>query len=195
MKTLNKIFGSVLVVMLIMIMIGYRSCNNLKQELKESEAAYNNLTLKFDSILSLPPDTIIKPPVVIKKDSLIYITKWIKEPAEDAKTYRGSVINDSIDIRLEILAKDLFTINYKYKPIYKFQEKIIEKKVPQLVEVFKEIKISQKGLYLNAGLGFSDRFSGKIGLTFLTKKKTGYSLELVRYGDKNIYFGSYIIKL
>jgi len=194
MKILDKIFMLVFIVMLIGIMIGYRSCNNLKQELKESEASYDDLTHKFDSILASPPDTIVKPAVIIKKDSLIYITKWIKEPTEDAKTYRDSIINEEIDVRLEIVAKDLFSVNYEYKPIYKYQERIIEKKIPYPVTVIKEIKVPQSGIYLNAGLGFSDRFSGKVGLTFLTKKKDSYSYDLVRYGEKNIHFVSYGIK-
>jgi len=194
MNILNKIFGTVFILMLVGIMIGYRSCNNIKQELKESESAYNNLTLKFDSILSLPPDTITKPPVVIKKDSLIYVTKWIDKPSEDAKTYRDSICNDSIDIRFEIIAKDLFKVDYAYKPIFTYQEKIVEKKIPYSVEVIKEVKVPQVGLYLNAGLGFSDRFSGKVGLTYLTKNKTSYSYDYVKFGDKNIHLISYGVK-
>ena len=194
MKILDKIFMLVFIVMLIGIMIGYRSCNNLKQELKESEASYDDLTHKFDSILASPPDTIVKPAVIIKKDSLIYITKWIKEPPVDAKTYKDSLVNDSIDVRLEISAKELYSISYAFKPIYRYTEKIINKNIPYPVEVIKKIKVPQSGLYFNAGIGVSDRFSGKVGLTFLTKKKDSYSYDLVRYGDKNIHFVSYGIK-
>ena len=194
MRLFDKIGLVVFVGLIILNMITYKSCTNAREERKELELQNEALITKFDSILSLPPDTIKLPPRIIKKDSLVYVTKWIKEPTDDAKLYRDSLINDSIDVRLNILAKDLFKVDYYYKPIYKYQETVVEKKIPFPVEVIKKIEVPQRGLYFNAGLGYSDQFSAKFGLMYLDRKENLYSFDMVRYGDKNILIASYGIK-
>lgn len=194
MKIFQKIGMVIFIGLIVLNMITYNSCNNLKQKYQELEQEKEQLITKFDSVLKLPPDTIKLPPKIVKKDSLIYVTKWVKEPTEEAKIYLDSLINDSIDVRLQIWAKELFKIDYKFKPIYKYQETIVEKKIPYPVEVIRKIKVPQSGLFFNAGLGYSDQFSAKLGLMYLTKKQSTIGLDMVRYGDKNIYFGTYGIK-
>jgi len=108
--------------------------------------------------------------------------------------YKDSIINDSIDLRVEIAAVDLYDIKYDYRPIYKYQEKIVNKKVPYPVDVIREVEVNQRGLFMNAGIGFSDRFSAKLGLMYLTRKQSIYSYDLVRYNDTNIHFVSYGVK-
>lgn len=187
----------VIIGLAILSMALYQSNKTNKSKYKEVQKEKDELIIKFDSILSLPPDTIEKPIIVIK-DSIITVTKWFEKPNKpdtEAKIYKDSLITDSIDVRLKIYANKLYSVNYDYKPIFKYQEKVVEKKVPYSVEVIKKVKIPQSGFFVNAGLGFSDQFSGKVGLMLLTKKQTTYSFDLVRYGDKNIYIGSYGIKL
>jgi len=199
MKNLFNIIGLVAFIGLIVLnMITYKSCSNYKAKYTSEVDFTTSLKVKYDSILSLPADTITLPPEIIKgkdgKDSVRHITKWRDKPVRDSKIYEDSLINDSIDIKLQIKAKELYSIDYTYKPIYKYQKEIIEKKVPYMVKVTNEIKIPQSGLFLNAGLGFSDQFSAKLGMMYLTKDQTTYSYDLVRYGDINIHLLSYGIK-
>jgi len=191
----QKIGLIVFIGLIVLNMISYKSCSNYKDKCYLLSQEIKSLKFKYDSILALPPDTITLPPKIIKgKDSIIYRTRWRDKPVKDTKTYMDSIMNDSIDLKLQIKAKELFSIDYTYKPIYKYQEKIIEKPIPYPVDVFQTVNIPQQGIFFNAGLGYGNEFSGKLGFMYLTKKQTTYSYDFVRYGDTNIHFLSYGIK-
>jgi hypothetical protein len=192
---MKKIGQIVFVCLIITNLISYKSCRNIKESLKSEKQNVIALKKSCDSILALPPDTIKLPSKIIKKDSLVYITKYINTPTLSAKQYTDSIINDSIDLRVSILADKLYSINYAYKPIFKYQEIIIEKKIPYPVDVIKEIKVLQRGFYFNAGLGFSEKFAGKLEMLYLTKKKSTFGIEYMKYGYDNIYLVSYGVKL
>lgn len=180
--------------LIILNMVTYKSCVNQKNVAEGLSDSYNQLVAKYDSILKIPPDTVKLAPVIIKgNDTTIYVTKW-KEPSKSTQIFNDSIINDSIDLRVEIGAIDLSWVKYNYRPIFKYQETIVEKNVPYPVDVIKEISVPQSGLFISAGLGYSDQFSGKLGLTYLSKKQNMYSYDFVRYGSQNIHFVSYGIR-
>lgn len=192
-----KSIGLILLVgLIIMNMVTYKSCTNNRNKYLSLKEEQKQILIKYDSILSLPPDTIEKP-VIVVKDSIITFTKWFEKPNKEdlgINLYKDSIVNDSIDLRLKITAKSLYSVTYDYKPIYKYQEKVIKEYVPKPFEVVKEIKVPKSGLFFTAGIGISDRLSGKLGIMYLTKKETTFSFDLVRHDNKNIYFGSYGIR-
>lgn len=184
----------VFVGLIISNMITYKSCTNYQEKYESEQDLNTTLMARYDSVLNQPPDTVKLPPQIIKgKDSIIYVTKWT-EPSKSTKIYNDSIINDSIDLRVEVAAVDLSWIKYNYRPIFKYQETIVEKKIPYPVEVVKEVVIPSSGLFVNAGVGYADDFAGKVGLMLLTKKQSTYSYDFVRYGNRNMHFVSYGIK-
>ena len=181
--------------LILSLMLSYRSCNNYKDKYS-AELSYNKaLKLKYDSVLSIPPDTVKLPPKIIKSDSIIYVNKWHKPIPSTARTYKDSLINDSIDVRVTIKADNIYNISYAYKPIYKYQESIIEKKIPHSVVEFKEVTVSQGGLFGGVGLGYGNNILAlKLDLLYLSKKDKGYGLSLIRHGSNTIYTGTFFIK-
>lgn len=199
---MQKILSNI-VLILVFILFGaclylYNRGNTFKDERDQEKTAKEFVIAKCDSILALPPDTFYTEPEFVKgDDSIVYITRWKNNPNKpilEPQIYQDSIINDSIDIRLKIYACGLDSIRYDYKPIFKYQEKIIEKYVPKYVDVVKEIKVNQPGLFMNAGLGYADDFVGKVGLMYLTKKNSTFSYDFVRYGNQNIHIASYGVK-
>lgn len=197
-KILNSIGLIVFIGLIVSNMIMYKGCTNYKEKYKSELSDKEKLLTKFDSVLNLPPDTIELPAKIIKQDSIVYVTRWKNKPMDSElaiKTYKDSIINDSIDIRLKIQANELYSIVYNYKPIYKYQEKIIESKIPYPVTVVKEIEVPKGGLFFNVGLGYSEKdISAKLGLMLLTKKQSIYSYDLIRYDNTNIHMLSYGVK-
>lgn len=183
--------------LIVLNLITYKSCKSYKTKHKESEKEYLALNNTLDSLLALPPDTVKSEPVIIKEDSLVYITRWIKEPnkGDTENTYTDSLKNDSIDVKVTIKAKDLYSIDYAYRPIYKYQTLTVTKNVPYPVVKTKIKEVQIRGFYLDAGLGYSDSFVGKLGITYLDRKNNSYSGDIVRYGDNNIYIISYGVRL
>ena len=190
--TISKIV--IFVGLIITNMITYKSCNRYKDLSDQKSDDYNSLLVTMDSIKNLPPDTILSPPKIIKKDSLIYVDRHKPIPI-DTKAYSDSIINDSIDARVYIKADNLHSIQWAYKPIYKYQEKIIRENVPYPVNIIKKIKEPQSGFYFNAGLAIGNKVGAKLGLQYLTKKQDSYTLGYMRYGNESIYSITYGIKL
>jgi hypothetical protein len=223
-EILNKIISNILYVAIIAAVvfgfIFYRSYKNTKAELKEQKQANNELVTKYDSVLALPPDTIVKPAHFSKgeyvnyfkhyKDSLLRsivdsLSKARYDSIESTYTsYRDSIVNDSVHIVWDIKAKDVFSIDANYKPIYKYQEKQINTNIPYPVETIKEVKVNQRGLFVNAGLGYGnndnslstvDNIAFKAGFMYLTRKSNTFNLDYVRYDQNNIFAISYGIKM
>lgn len=197
MKILKNIGLVAGVALILCSLFFYNAWQNCKIDLKASEDAKQELIDKCDSILALPPDTFYTDPEIILKDTVIYSTKWKEKPNDPAilpQIYNDSIINDSINLRVKITADELYSIDYAYRPIYKYQEKIIEKKIPHPVEVIKQIEVQKRALYFSAGLGYSEDFAGKLGVLYLTRKNNFYAYDFVRYGTSNIHFISYGVK-
>lgn len=197
-QILNQIVLFIVLGLVLSNFITYKSCTNYKNKYNVENERVFELYRKCDSILDLPPDTVKLPPEIIKgKDSIVHITKWKERPNKpelEPQLYNDSIINDSIDVRLEIAALELYDVKYDYRPIYKYQEKIVYIYVPKPVEVINEVEIYHRGLFGNVGLGYSDVFCGKVGVMYITKNQSTYSYDFVRYGDKNIHIVSYGIK-
>lgn len=207
-EILNKIISNILYVAIIAAVIFgfifYRSYKNTKAELKEQKQVNEELVTKYDSIIALPPDTIIKP-IEIRKDSFIYRTVFVSNiDSSSFEIYNDSIKNDSIDLNVTIRAQELYDISYAYRPIYRYQEKIIEKNIPYPVETIKEIKVKQRGFFINAGLGYGnndnslstvDNIAFKAGLMLLTNKSNTFNVDYVRYDKNNIFTASYGIKM
>ncbi|WP_428743166.1 hypothetical protein [Tenacibaculum sp.] len=149
----------------------------------------------IDSVLALPPDTITKE-VIIVKDSTIYVTTVIDSPKPEdvVQQYTDSIINDSIDLRVNILATKLFKINYEYKPIYKYQETVIEKKVPHYIETIKEIEVTKRQLYYGFGLAYGNSFGIKTGLLYTTKKNYALQYDYTLLDSHKFHSFTYFIK-
>lgn len=173
--------------------ISYRSCKNNKVKYEAEKLSKVNLSTKYDSILNQPPK-VVQIKNIIVKDSLVYVDRWHEPIPPTAKTYRDSIINDSIDVRVFIQADNLYSLKYAYKPIYKYKETIVEKKIPYPVVEFKEKAVSQKGLYGAVGLGYGKYLSLKLDLLYLTKKENGYGVGYIRHGDTDILSASYYVK-
>lgn len=197
-KILSQIGLFVFIGMIVLNMITYKSCTNYKEKYNSEHKRVASLYQKVDSILSLPPDTITLPAEIIKEDTIVYITRWKERPIDTElkpQIYNDSILNDSIDLRVEIAAMELFDIKYDYSPIYKYQTRVIKQYVPKPFDVIKEIKVPQNGLYFNVGLGYSDRFVGKVGLMYLTKRQNTFGYDFIRHGNTSIHMGVYGIKL
>ena len=192
---LNKTTATILFVLIVGNFAFYRGCKNNKEKYNEQLSYNTALKLKCDSILRVPPDTVKLPAKIIKDDSIVYVDRWHKPVPPTAQTYKDSLINDSIDVRVTIKADNLYALSYAYKPIYKYQETIVEKKVPYPVVEFKEVTVAQMGLFGGVGLGYgNNNLALKLDLLYLTKKSDGYGISVIKHGSNTIYSGSYFIK-
>ena len=119
---MKQIGTLVFIGLIILNMITYKSCKNNKEKYKQADREHKELVTEFDSIIKLPPDTIRLPAKIVKKDTVIYRTRWKDRPVGPGlqpQMYKDSIINDSIDLRVEIAAVDLYDIKYDYRPVYK----------------------------------------------------------------------------
>lgn len=144
---------------------------------------------------NVPPDTIVKE-VVTVKDSVIYryVTEF-KDPPENAKLFRDSLVNDSIDVRVDILANEVYQIEWAFKPVYKYQEKEIHIPKPYPVIQEREVKVDNSGFFIDAGLGFSDSFVVGGGITYIHKNRASYGLKYINYSGNNIYLVTYGVNI
>jgi hypothetical protein len=211
-KILNSAEVAAFILLVVFGMIMYTSNKNNKKKASEAEdrlesqiSSFEALKKKCDSISSIPPDTFYMPSKIVKGEVVEKIFDVKDSIDEEYFTYKDSIKNDSIDLSVEIIAKDLFKVKYNYRPIYKYQEVIIEKPTPKIIEIPSEpIKVVQRGLFFNVGLGYGntestpslsmEEMAFKSGLMLLNRKGNTYSIDYVRYSGSNIYLASYGIK-
>lgn len=199
MRLLEKFGLLILAGMILIIVILSKSCSDYRDKYYKSEAKLDEYTRIADSLINLPPDTIKLPPKIIKVDTVIYTEREYEEienkPISAPKIYRDSLVNDSIDLHYQIIAQKLYSVRFAYKPIYKYQEKLIHHNIPYPVKIIQTEEINSNGLFFNVGLGYSDQFTSKVGLMYLTKKQNIFGYDFIRYGNQNIHMVSYGIKL
>lgn len=104
-------------------------------------------------------------------------------------SYEDSLVNKEIDVKYSFVTEGrLLAKEWSYKPIQTIIHEIDSIPYPVPVEVLKELKIAQNGLYLYGTAGGNDKsflFGG--GLDYITKKETELGGMYQRFGSENIY--------
>ena len=142
-----------------------------------------------------PPDTIVKEVEVIR-DTVIYRDRTVfKDPTPTAKVFEDSLSNDDIDVKVKILAEDVFSIDWEYKPI--IHREVSEIHIPKPYPVIKEreVKVDASGLFIDAGIGFSDAFVVGGGITYIDKNRSSYGLKYINHKGSNIYLATYGVNI
>lgn len=192
---LNNAIKLLVFVLLITSMILYLKLNIETEKRKKEVLRNEQLVSVCDSISKLPPDTIKSEPIYVKgKDSIVYV-KVYSEPTESTRLYKDSIKNDSTHIEYEIEADNLVKVRFNVKPIYKYQETIIEKYVPKPVNIIERVEVQKRGLYATAGLGIGDNVSLGVGLTYVTRNDQMFSYSINRIEGRNIHVVTYGVRL
>ena len=118
------------------------------------------------------------------------------EPKDSTNTYADSLVKKDIDVHYTFKVKGtLLSREWNYKPIV---QRIIDS-IPYPVYVKGdpyEVKISQRGLYINGSAGGNSTafiFGG--GLDFITKKQTELGYQYQRFGNQNFHSVKFGAKL
>lgn len=198
MKTfLNNVTKYLLLFSIIAILFFYNGYKNRGIEIAELKTTQDELIWACDSISKIPDDTVgITDTVYIKSDP-VYVYKELSPPPPTAKMFSDRLVNDSIDVKVSVIADNVYSWSYEYTPI---KTKIIlhdviykNRPVPYIKYVDKQVQ--DNGLFVGAGIIFADRFAGKLELNYLTKKNTIWGVEAMRYGDKTFYGAKYAVKI
>ncbi len=198
---LNNIIAIVIILLIASNFVFFRSYKNQKENNKvlvakvdSADKQMTDLMLKMDSISKLPPDTVYAEPVIVKEKDTMEEERVYGEVKKETKIYNDSLVNDLIDVHVEVAAVDLSHIKFNYKAIYKYQNVFIKEKVPTPIYLEKPVIVKQRGVFINVGLGYSNDFSAKVGITFLDRKSNIYSYDFIRFGKTNIHMISYGIR-
>jgi hypothetical protein len=152
----------------------------------------------IQKIADLPPKIHIDT-VKIKGD-VVYVHSPIPkpEPGPDSakiKIYKDSLVNKDINVWATLKVKgDLIDREWKYTPIKTEVIKEITTYVPKIVN--NEVKVPQRGLYINGSVGGNaNAFIFGAGADLITKKNTEFGYFYQRYGSVNFHSIKMGIKL
>jgi len=192
---MKKVIGNG-VLILILVAIGYMiyltECKRTEDCPPEGYILVSQVD--WDSVMAVanePPDTFVN--VVVVPGDLVYLpSKPIPIPVEigkDTNMYSDSIVNDSINVWVDVMVEGLLlSWDWKYNPITKKVETIIEKKVPVPVPV--EVPVYKRELFLSGVVGGNmNAFSFGADLDLVNKKRNIYGLQYRRVGSDNfVYF-------
>lgn len=191
----NKI---TLIGLILLLSVGLvNQCTNTR-EYKPYKAKYNKLVHSIDSIKAIPNDTVIVTDTIIKSDTIVkHHTEYVDLPKE-YNVYSDSIKNDSVDVKILIKADNLYTIDWEYKPVYIYKDRIVTKYVPSIITKecpdIAPIKRNY-GLYLNTGVMYlGDSFTPSIGASLnLNRININYHYSL--YSNDNNLNNIHLVSL
>ena len=147
----------------------------------------------WDSIIAVanePPDSFIT--ITVVPGPTVYLpNKPIPVPqpvSGDTVAYSDSIVNDSINVWVDVMVEGLIlSWDWKYNPITRHIETIIERKVPVPVEV--KTAIYKRELFISGVVGGNmDAFSFGGDLDYINLKRNIYGLQYRRLGDEDFYY-------
>jgi len=147
----------------------------------------------WDSIIAVanePPDSFIT--ITVVPGPTVYLpNKPIPVPqpvSGDTVAYSDSIVNDSINVWVDVMVEGLIlSWDWKYNPITRHIETIIERKVPVPVEV--KTAIYKRELFISGVVGGNmDAFSFGGDLDYINLKRNIYGLQYRRLGDEGFYY-------
>jgi hypothetical protein len=153
---------------------------------------YMNLADSLDIIASLPPDTIYGDTVYILNEQVATTAPEPIETPDSLTQYNDSlVIPEKIDahISFQTTGKLVTPVFWRYTPIVRETEVIIEKKVPVLIfeTLETEVRKYYSGHYLSAAASGNDKmFIFGIDYDFVQEKYVA-GFQYRKYGSSNIY--------
>jgi len=135
------------------------------------------------------------------KIDTVYIkgeTKYIERvrpiavlPSKDTAitNYRDSIVNEDIDVRVSLAVKgSLNKIQWEYTPMTREVTEIIEKQIPQIIQVPIETKVAKTGLYIYGITGGNTTsFLFGAGADIITKKDRVFGYQYQRYGNSGFH--------
>ena len=147
----------------------------------------------WDSIIAVanePPDSFIT--ITVVPGPTVYLPgKPVPVPQSvsgDTVAYSDSIVNDSINVWVDVMVEGLIlSWDWKYNPITRHIETIIERKVPVPVEV--KTAIYKRELFISGVVGGNmDAFSFGGDLDYINLKRNIYGLQYRRLGDEDFYY-------
>ena len=191
---MKKILGNG-VLILIVVAVGYiiylKECDRTPDCPPEGSVLVTQIFLdSLTDVANEPPDTFRT--IVYLPAETIYLPGKpipIPEPVNgDTVAYSDSIVNDSINVWVDIMVEGLMlSWDWKYNPITREIETIIEKKVP--VPMPYEVPIYKKELYLSGVIGgHMTAFSLGMDLDYINKKRNVYGLQYRRIGNEDFYY-------
>lgn len=162
------------------------------QSYVDSLEHYMNMADSLDIIANLPPDTIyVNDTVYIYKEQLATSTPQ-EIPLEKLTQYNDSIVVDKeIDahISFQTTGKLVTPIFWRYTPIVREVETVIERKVPVLVfeTLETEVRKYYTGHYLSVAASGNDKmFIFGLDYDFVQEKYIA-GLQYRKYGPVNVY--------
>jgi len=191
----NKI---TLIGLILLLSVGLVNQCTTTREYKPYKAKYNNLVHSIDSIKAIPNDTIIVTDTIIKSDTIIkHHTEYVDLPKE-YNVYSDSIKNDTIDVEILIKADNVYSIDWEYKPVYIYKDRIITKHIPSIItEPCPDIveKKRKTALYLNTGVMYlNNNYSPSIGAS-LNLNKININYHYTIYNNNNNLNNIHLVSL
>ena len=202
MKEIFRSGSLILLVVAVLYIIFLRECKKPDPCPGENEMIVNKADWKSMIEAANKPPVIHIDTVYIKGETIYVpgipvpgVTDNNPDPA--VFSYADSLVQEDIDVRYYFVTEGrLLAKEWSYKPVQTVIHRIDSIPYPVPVNIIKEIRVSQGGLYLyGVAGGNADAFIFGGGLDYITRKNTQLGYQYQRYGSEGFHSVKLGIKL